>query len=343
MLQHSNTEPILKEEQAENILAIYLEEEQINYIPKKDSGYTLDLEKSNCTNGVTISFDYNTWSVKTNYSNYENTDNTRVKCSLYFTNVLWKVWISMANVEYKYPTLSENLNDEFLMQTVFNNRNASEFLIMHPELIEEIKGDTNYILEADTGSYVTEPRSVLVKTIMETTGLSDFEKYENGLPFYLYSDGESIFPMVYGEHNDYEMEGTATFSHSFSPTLYLGMTSHPNNCARNWFVLSQNLDLSKYDFSYNYFSASGAENADTPRYVMGFGFDETIPSLIPTYRVLHSYYNYEGHSLHKIDKTAMAESGLDIRDLKPVVLLQRCENGSARESMNFNVKQWGFY
>ena len=84
MLHNSNKETILKEEIQENTLAIYLEDEQINYIPEKDSGYTLDLAKSSCTNGVTIGFDYNTWSVKTNYSNYTNTDNSRVKCSLYF-------------------------------------------------------------------------------------------------------------------------------------------------------------------------------------------------------------------------------------------------------------------
>ena len=84
MLHNSNKETILKEEIQENTLVIYLEDEQINYIPEKDSGYTLDLTKSSCNNGVTIGFDYNTWSVKTNYSNYTNTDNTRVKCSLYF-------------------------------------------------------------------------------------------------------------------------------------------------------------------------------------------------------------------------------------------------------------------
>ena len=86
MLQQSKKETILKEEIEESTLAIYLEEEQINYIPAKDSGYTLDIEKSNCTNGVSVSFDYNTWSVKTNYENYESADNTRVKCSLYFTD-----------------------------------------------------------------------------------------------------------------------------------------------------------------------------------------------------------------------------------------------------------------
>ena len=86
MLEHSKKEIILKDEIEENTLAIYLEDEPINYIPDRESGYTLDMTKSSCNNGVTISFDYNTWSVKTNYSNYTNTDNTRVKCSLYFTD-----------------------------------------------------------------------------------------------------------------------------------------------------------------------------------------------------------------------------------------------------------------
>ena len=84
MLEHSKKEIILKDEIEENTLAIYLEDEPINYIPEKDSGYTLDITKSSCTNGVEVSFDYNTWSVKTNYSNYTYQNNERVKCSLYF-------------------------------------------------------------------------------------------------------------------------------------------------------------------------------------------------------------------------------------------------------------------
>ena len=86
MLEHSKKETILKDEIEENTLAIYLEDEPINYIPAKDSGYTLDITKSSCTNGVEVTFDYNTWSVKTNYSNYNSESNQRVKCSLYFTN-----------------------------------------------------------------------------------------------------------------------------------------------------------------------------------------------------------------------------------------------------------------
>ncbi len=112
MLHNSNKEIILKEEQEESILAIYLENEQINYIPEKDSGYTLDLTKSSCNNGVTISFDYNTWSVKTNYSNYTNPDNTRVKCSLYFTDKYIEPVLNGTDPVLEEPLIPVTIEDD---------------------------------------------------------------------------------------------------------------------------------------------------------------------------------------------------------------------------------------
>ena len=40
LLQHSNQNHILQEKSEENELAIYLEDEPINYIQEKDSRYT---------------------------------------------------------------------------------------------------------------------------------------------------------------------------------------------------------------------------------------------------------------------------------------------------------------
>ncbi len=67
--------------------AVYLDDEAIDYIPDKKSGYSLDLEKSNCTHGVTLEFDYSSYNLKTNFSDYDNTDNSRVKCDLYFKSL----------------------------------------------------------------------------------------------------------------------------------------------------------------------------------------------------------------------------------------------------------------
>ena len=60
-------------------LAIYINDEETNTIPSKDSGYYLDLEKSTCTNNAIIQFDTNTWSpVIKNMSEY------KTKCELHF-------------------------------------------------------------------------------------------------------------------------------------------------------------------------------------------------------------------------------------------------------------------
>ena len=64
--------------------AYYIDDEISRNIPLQSTGYTLDEEKSNCTNNVTVSFDYSIWEVKLNYQNYNTTTNTRTKCTLYF-------------------------------------------------------------------------------------------------------------------------------------------------------------------------------------------------------------------------------------------------------------------
>ena len=112
MLQHTKNETILKEEIEESALAIYLEDEPINYIPAKDSGYTLDLSKSSCTNGVEVSFDYNTWSVKTNYSNYTYQNNERVKCSLYFTSKYIEPILNGTDPILEDPLIPVTINDD---------------------------------------------------------------------------------------------------------------------------------------------------------------------------------------------------------------------------------------
>ena len=112
MFHNSKKETFLKEETQENMLAIYLEDEQINYIPDRESGYTLDLTKSSCNNGVTISFDYNTWSVKTNYSNYTNPDNTRVKCSLYFTDKYIEPILNGTDPVLEEPLIPVTIEDD---------------------------------------------------------------------------------------------------------------------------------------------------------------------------------------------------------------------------------------
>ena len=64
--------------------AYYVDNEITREFPSINSGYTLDMEKSNCTNGVSINFDDSNWQVNLNYKNYKAIDNTRTRCTLFF-------------------------------------------------------------------------------------------------------------------------------------------------------------------------------------------------------------------------------------------------------------------
>ncbi len=66
--------------------AYYVDGEITRSMPKQNTGYTLDTEKSNCTNGVTPNWNNATWTFEANYSNYNATDYTRTRCNLYFEN-----------------------------------------------------------------------------------------------------------------------------------------------------------------------------------------------------------------------------------------------------------------
>ena len=176
---------ILQEQTKDSYLAIYLEEEQINYIPKKDSGYVLDLEKSNCSHGVTLDFDSENWFIKTNFTNYSNTDNTRVKCSLYFKQKDVTVNFQMPNLLPEYNNskwvftsglgVSVNANNYYDTTSIqFNTHSSFQsnalYLILLDEtgtnILENIASfgsntqarDKIYEFTHETGQYTLETR-----------------------------------------------------------------------------------------------------------------------------------------------------------------------------------------
>ena len=83
--------------------AYYVDNNITREMPKKGSGYTLDTEKSNCTNGVVPTWDNGGWKFIGDYSGYNVTDYTRTRCNLYFKK------IDITAVEYiKDLTLYDN-------------------------------------------------------------------------------------------------------------------------------------------------------------------------------------------------------------------------------------------
>jgi len=63
--------------------AYYVNNEIVLEMPNKESGYILE-EKSNCNNGVKVSWDYENWIAQIDYSNYKAEETSKTKCNLYF-------------------------------------------------------------------------------------------------------------------------------------------------------------------------------------------------------------------------------------------------------------------
>ena len=79
--------------------AYYVDGQISRTMPDQNTGYTLDEEKSNCNNGVTLSFDHSTWEAKEIYTNYNTSTNTRTKCTLYFNKTSKTISTVLGNLE----------------------------------------------------------------------------------------------------------------------------------------------------------------------------------------------------------------------------------------------------
>ncbi len=64
--------------------AYYVDGEITRSMPSQNTGYKLDTEKSECTNGVIPGWDYANWKFTADYTGYNATDYTRTRCNLYF-------------------------------------------------------------------------------------------------------------------------------------------------------------------------------------------------------------------------------------------------------------------
>ena len=79
--------------------AYYIDGTISRSMPTQNTGYTLDETKSNCNNGVIPTWDNAGWKFIGDYHNYNATDNTRTKCTLYFNKTSKTVSTALGNIE----------------------------------------------------------------------------------------------------------------------------------------------------------------------------------------------------------------------------------------------------
>ena len=87
------------EEPGDIYFAYYVDGTISRNMPNQNTGYTLDVEKSSCTNGVIPSWDNAGWKFVGDYHSYDSTTNTRTKCILYFNKTSKTIATVLGNIE----------------------------------------------------------------------------------------------------------------------------------------------------------------------------------------------------------------------------------------------------
>ena len=92
----------------------YVDGEITRSMPKQNTGYTLNTEKSTCTNGVIPSWDNAGWKFIGDYHNYNATDYTRTRCNLYFEETSKVVSTALGNIDVNTytPDFSKSACDD---------------------------------------------------------------------------------------------------------------------------------------------------------------------------------------------------------------------------------------
>lgn len=94
--------------------AYYVDGKITRSMPTQNTGYTLNEEKSECTNGVVAKWDNASWQFIGNYSNYNATDYTRTRCNLYFEKTSKVVSTAIGNLDVNTytPDFSKSACDD---------------------------------------------------------------------------------------------------------------------------------------------------------------------------------------------------------------------------------------
>jgi len=224
--------------QEESMYAYYVNDEPTNEMPSKDSGLVLS-SKSNCNNGVTISWDSSTWSAIVNYQNYRN-ESKRTKCNLYFESpsYLRKVTLLDANGMWKER---ENIT-KLIIQNELKPIDNAEFV--SDESDKQNGSIMSYLVKnEDNATYTAYLQgNVLIPLNPNSSSL-----------FYNFSKLESIEGMEYLDTSDVTNMNRMFYEMSSLTTLDLGNfdTSKVTNMNSMFYGMSSliSLNLSNFDTS----------------------------------------------------------------------------------------------
>lgn len=217
-----------------------------------------------CDHDAIGSWDYDSWSL-----NVSHITKSKTKCELFFMKP-WVKFLSFVSSDYQFDTLHDFLEDTSVISEALNHREAMNYLIQRKDLIEDMKEDEAYISSSiDISSSNTDIRSDLVQTFLDSSVFTNEEKYQYGLPCFVFKDGKSLTSFVYHRTFDYY---TGDFSNTISNSIQLSLSSKGNSCTSHGYYTSVPLDLSSYHYStIRAFINKKDGSATHPDFVTGFG------------------------------------------------------------------------
>ena len=154
--------------------AYYVDGNITRDLPKQNTGYIFDEEKSNCTNGVVPTFDHSTWKFTADYSSYNAADYTRTKCNLYFKEQSFADTILACNgtaancIKDNASLSSEIATDDPDKNARYIGADPSNYVSFNNELWRII-GVFNNI---DNGSGTKETRLKIIRDEPYSTGIA---------------------------------------------------------------------------------------------------------------------------------------------------------------------------
>ena len=149
--------------------AYYVNDEITRELPKQNTGYTLDTEKSNCTNGVKVNWDNKNWTALVNYQEYNATDYTRTRCNLYFKKT------AVLNILDLAKTDTTNLSVDDYGNTRYIGANPNNYVSIDGELWRII----GVMKDIDDGTGIKEDRIKLIRN--ESIGNYSWDSSESSV------------------------------------------------------------------------------------------------------------------------------------------------------------------
>ena len=117
----------------------------------------------------------------------------------------WKTWIYLANMNpLKYETIDDIFNNKQLIKFVLTNDSAVSYLLESPTLLDKVKTDANY-------------SSDYAMVLLDTNVLTNDEKKERDLPYYIYNEGTDYTSITGGIVKNPQGSYSGASSYNYNP------------------------------------------------------------------------------------------------------------------------------